>query len=131
MRDGQILEIENMGDRLNSSMEQWQKGGLIIFPILGIALNSVDVSKIMNEDQYENYVDTVKPRMFIKNGGWYSIKNPREVIRYEKWRELEIEAERKLYLEEDTTEIPVEEKQKMFDKYIRPALEKLDDDTKA
>lgn len=95
-RDGQITEIEYNQERFSSAFNQWQKGGLIIFTNLGIGLNSVDISKILNEEQYENYISSAQPRFYIKNGAWYDNKDKTKPVRYEKWRELEIEEKRKL-----------------------------------
>lgn len=98
-RDGQIFEIENQGTRLQDCLELWQKGGLIILPNLGININGVDISKILNEDQYQNFIDSAQPKQFIKNGAWFDLKERSKPIRYEKWRELELEEKRKLLLE--------------------------------
>lgn len=95
-RDGQITEVEYSQERFSSAFNQWQKGGLIIFTNLGIGLNSVDISKILNEEQYENYISSAQPKFYIKNGAWYEIKDKIKPVRYEKWRELEIEEKRKL-----------------------------------
>lgn len=104
-RDGQIFEIENTGTRFQDCLELWQKGGLIILPSLGININGVDISKILNDEQYDNFVDSSQPKLFIKNGAWYDIKERSKVIRYEKWRELELEEKRKLKITGNTEKI--------------------------
>ena len=117
-RDGQIFEIENIGERYTSSMQQWQKGGLIVFPTLGIGINAVDISKIVSEEQYQNYIDSAQPKQFIKNGTWYDIKERSKPIRYEKWREIEIEEKRKMSLNPPAEkEYTSEEYKALFEKY--------------
>lgn len=97
-RDGQIFEIENIGDRFVSALNQWQKGGLVVFPTLGIGINTTDITKILNAEQYDAFIDSSQPKMFIKNGAWYDMKERTKPIRYEKWRELELEEKRKLQI---------------------------------
>lgn len=98
-RDGQIFEIEFTEERFKSSFDQWQRGGLIVFPSLGMGLNSVDITKILNEEQYEGFVDSSQPKIYIKNGTWYSNKD-KSIVRYEEWKEKEIEEKNKLYTPE-------------------------------
>lgn len=96
-RDGQIFEVEFTEERFASSFEQWQKGGLIIFPFLGAGINAMDVSKILSSDQYQNYIDSALPRLFIKGGVWYDIKE-RKPVRYEKWKQQELDQKRQVLL---------------------------------
>lgn len=126
-RDGQITEIEFTEERYTSILSQWQKGGLIVLPNLGLALNSVDISKILNEEQYQSFIDSVQPKQFIKNGAWYDIKERTKPVRYEKWRELEIEEKKKLLLvSPETTPTQQEEISGWLKKY-RPDCIKLSD----
>lgn len=97
-RDGQIFEIENTGNRFVSALEQWQKGGLVVFPVLGIGLNTSDITKILNAEQYNAFIDSSHPKMFIKNGAWYENKNRDRPVRYEKWRHEELEAKRNMFI---------------------------------
>lgn len=123
-RNGMIMEIENIGDRFVSSLEQWQKGGLIIFPTLGAGINAVDISNIFNQEQYQNYVDSVQPKLYIKNGAWYDMKDRTKPIRYEKWRQLELDSKKVEQIEEPRKS-GVEIK-RLFDKY-RPEFMKNSD----
>ena len=94
-RDKRIFEIENTGNRLESSFEMWQKKGLIIFPTLGIAINSADVSQITNEENYKAYIDQVNPDNYVKHGAWYNKDNKYKPYRYEKWRYDSLQIEQK------------------------------------
>jgi len=96
-RDGQIYEVPFTEERFISAMEQWQKGGLIIFPFLGAGINAMDVKKILNADQYNNYIDSAYPRFYIKDGVWYDIKE-RKPVRYEKWKQQELDQKRQALL---------------------------------
>lgn len=95
-RDNQIFEIKNTGNRLSDSLEAWRQGGLIVFSGMGININAVDVSKILNEEQYNNFVDTARPKMFIKNGSWYEIGDRFKPIRHEKWKQDILDNQKKL-----------------------------------
>ena len=123
-RDGQIFEIENIGNRFSSSMDLWGKGSLIAFPTLGMVINASDVSKILNEEQYQNYIDSSQPKLFIKNGAWFDIKERSKPIRYEKWRELELEEKRKLQLGYPENKPTKEQLNSWIEKY-RPESVKL------
>lgn len=118
-RDGHVIEIENIGDRFSSSLEQLQKSGMLVFSNLGIAINTVDISDILNEERYQGYIDSVQPKLYIRDGTWRDIKE-RKVIRYEKWKENELEGKRKNMLnapEENERIYTPEEHKALFDKY--------------
>jgi hypothetical protein len=121
-RNGMIHEIENIGDRFKSSFEQWQKGGLIIFPSLGMGINAVDITNILNDEKYETYINTVQPKLFIRDGTWRDGKE-RQVVRYEKWKQDEIAANKKLELSEPKNMQTTEETKALFAKY-RPEFMK-------
>lgn len=96
MRDGQIFEVPYTEQKIKTAFDLWAKKGLIIFQGLGAGINGADVTKILDADQYKNYVDTAQPRLFIRNGVWYDGKY-REQVRIEPWRQLEIDnAQKKL-----------------------------------
>jgi hypothetical protein len=123
-RDGQIHEIGFTQQRFEESFKQWQQGGLIIFPTLGVGINAVDVSNILSEDKYRNYVDTKQPKIFIQNGAWYSITDRRVPIRYEKWREKEINENTQLQIPEKTPE-DIEETKRLVQHYKPDFLKRV------
>lgn len=103
-RDGLIFEIEFTPERFSSSFEQWQKGGLLVFPSLGAGINAADIKNILNAEQYENYISSVKPKEYIKNGTWRDGKE-HGVVRHEPWKQIEVdkeEEERNKYLLPET-----------------------------
>ena len=112
-----IHEIENVGDRFSSSLQQWQKGGLIIFPSLGMGINAVDITNILNEEKYQNFIDSSLPSLFIKEGTWYNIKERKTPVRYEKWRELELAEKRKVLLPVEKDDISQEKVNFLLKKY--------------
>lgn len=132
-RDGFINEIEFTPERFSSSFEQWKNGGILVFPTLGFGINCVDISKILNEEQYKNYISSVKPKEYIKNGTWRDSKE-NQVIRHEKWRQLEIEAEKKQSLPDTTATYLVDSKREnkvtsakdLFVKYRPQFMKDLD-----
>jgi hypothetical protein len=94
-RDGQIIEIKKTEESFNAVLAAMQNKGIVVLKEYGIIANGVDISKVLNEEQYENYISSAKPKEYIKNGAWRDGKE-HQVIRYEKWRQLEIEKIEKL-----------------------------------
>jgi hypothetical protein len=121
-RNGLIHEIENTGDRFASSLQQWQKGGLIIFPSLGTGINAVDITNILNEEKYAAFVDSVQPKLFIRNGSWYTSTDRKTAIRHEKWKDEEIENYKKTLLPPPVKEVVSQEKVVEIMKKYRPAF---------
>lgn len=115
-RDGQIHEIEFTEQRFTESFNQWQKGGLIVFSKLGFGVNAVDISNILNEEKYKNYIDSAEPKMYIKNGAWYTRENRSKPFRYEKWRQDEIDNQVKLEAPKEE-ERDVEKVKEILSKY--------------
>lgn len=95
-RDGQIHEIEFTNERFTSAVDQWQKGGLIIFTSLGIGINAVDVKNVLNENNYKNYIDSAQPKVFVLKGSWYEIKDRANPIRNEKWKQDYLDSIKKI-----------------------------------
>lgn len=89
-RDGQVFEMKYDPNLLTTIAKTMTNKGLITLKDYGLILNGVDISKVMSEDQYQNYVKTVNPKQYIKNGTWYDSKE-NGIIRHERWKQLEIE----------------------------------------
>ncbi len=93
-RDGQILEIFNKPETYTAAFSAFtEKGVLDVMRSHGAVLNGSDISKILNDSQYHNYISTVNPKEYIRNGVWKDGKE-KKIIRYEKWRQEEIEKEK-------------------------------------
>jgi len=109
-RDRQIFEIQYTQKRFEESCKQWQVGGLIAFATLGVMINGIDIVKILNADQYQNYIDSVQPKMYICDGTWYDTKE-KSVIRYEVWKQKEIDEQKQI--EQKPVELTSEEKERI------------------
>lgn len=123
-RNGQIHEIQFTQERFAESFNQWQKGGLIIFSKLGLGINAVDVSNIFSEDQYQSYIDSAEPKMYIRNGAWYTRDNRAKPFRYEKWRQDEIDTQMKIEAPKEEERNP-EEVKKLIAKYKPEFLKRV------
>lgn len=122
--DGQIFEIAHTEEKLNSSIKAWQNGELLVLKELGGGIHANSISKILNEDLYESYTFSVKPKLYIKQGIWYDGKERRQV-RNEKWVQDEID--NKLAIEQSSIEKIDHEKVRALFKKYRPdfTVEKL------
>lgn len=94
-RDKTVHEIENKNNWYEESMKSWANGGLVAFPTFGFCINSVDISKILNQEKYQEFLDQTNPKVFIKNGCWYHAEDKFKPFKYEKWRQDEIDEGRK------------------------------------
>lgn len=83
-RDKQIFEIKYTQERIAAAVSAMRDKGLFTVEGLGIVLNGVDITKVLNEDQYSNYLSTVKPSEYILNGSWF--KKNGDFVRYEPWK---------------------------------------------
>lgn len=91
MRDGHIFEIPYTPERIKSAFETWQKKGILLFKDKQAGINGADVTKIIGEDEYENYIDSTKPKLFVRNGIW---RDRGGIVRIEPWRQKEIDAKK-------------------------------------
>ena len=124
-RDGHIFEIEFTEERFNTALSRWQDGGIIVFSVLGVAVNATDIVKILNAEQYKNYIDSAQPRMFIKNGTWYDIKERNTPVRHEAWKQLQIDEEKNKLLSSGEGQATKKEISSWIKKY-RPDFTKND-----
>lgn len=113
--DGQIFEIKYSEQKHTLAMEGWRKGDILMFSELEGGIHASSISKILNEENYESYVFSVKPKLFIKDGTWFDGKE-RKIVRYEPWKQKEID-ERKQLNEGDEPELSKEEIQSFLKKY--------------
>ena len=88
--DQQIFEIQYTEEKLKSAMLAWKNGDLLLLKEIGGGIHASSIAKILNEDLYDSYTYTSKPKLFIKNGTWYDGKE-RNVVRREKWRQEELD----------------------------------------
>lgn len=98
-RDGQIIEVKNSQQTFDAVLGAMLDKGIVMIKEYGIILNGVDISKVLTENQYDAWVSSTTPKEYIKDGAWRDGKE-RKVIRYEKWKEKEIEEKNARLLEE-------------------------------
>lgn len=112
-RDGQMFEVPfSEQNYKGATQELLQKGLMAIKPVgaeIPVIINSVDVSKILDEQNYEDYIFSSKPQLYIMDGVWRDGKE-RKVVRYEKWKQKEIDGRQKLESGQDH-ELTPEEKE--------------------
>lgn len=92
-RDGQIFEIDYTEQRIAMAVQTMRDKGLFTIKDGGMVINGADISKVLNDDNYDNYISTVKPTEYIKNGTWYDGKE-RKFLRNEKWKQEKIDNEK-------------------------------------
>lgn len=121
-RDGQVFEMRYDANLLLTIAKTMTNKGLITLKDYGLILNGVDISKVMNEDQYQSYIKTVNPKQYIKNGTWYDSKE-NGVIRHEKWKQLEIDKIKALESTKEDVDDP--EMRKRVSEMLRKNVEKF------
>jgi len=90
-RDGQIFEIDYTEQRIAMAVQTMRDKGLFTIKDGGMVINGADISKVLNDENYENYISTVKPREYIRNGSWYDGKE-NKILRHEKWKQDRIDS---------------------------------------
>ena len=122
-RDGQVIEVKNKQETFDAVFGAMAQKGIVVLKDYGTILNGVDVSKVLKENEYDNWISTTCPKEYIKDGTWRDGKE-KKVIRYEKWKEEELEEKRKMSLEApEEKELTKEERKALFEKY-RPEFMK-------
>lgn len=114
-RDGQILEVLNKKETFDAVLNAMLDKGVVALKDYGTILNGVDISRVLNADQYDNWVYSTNPREYLKDGVWRDGKE-KKVIRYEPWKQKEID-ERKKLNESEERELSAEETKKLLEKY--------------
>ena len=91
-RNGLIIEKEFDLVTYRRVIEEWQRGGLIFIKLQGqevpTGINAADISNILTDETYRNYINTARPKQYILDGIWYDSKEHRE-IRLEAWKQQE------------------------------------------
>ena len=113
--DNQIFEVTYSEEKINSAVKAWQDGSILLFKELGGGIHGNSISKVLNEENYESYTYSVKPKLYIKDGTWYD-GHERKFVRREKWKQESIDGQLKLNSAEEVQRTP-EEIKEMFKKY--------------
>ncbi len=91
-RSGQIYEMNYSPEGYQASISELIKGGILLAVPKGYeqpqAINTKDVTDIVDEQGYEAYISSVKPKEYIKNGVWYD-GIQRGEVRLEPWKKAE------------------------------------------
>lgn len=109
-RDKQIFELQYTPERLAGAIASMRDKGLLMIQGQGIVLNGVDISKVLDGAQYENFLATTKPTLYIKGGVWYN--KVHDAMRYEPWKKKEMESIKKIE-SSPTEDVSPEEKEKV------------------
>jgi hypothetical protein len=105
-RDNQIIELPFSERTREAVLGAMQSKGIVSLVNNSIILNGVDISKVLNEELYNDYITTVKPREYIKDGIWRDGKE-HGFLRYSKWRQEKIESQKLLTTKmEEIKELP-------------------------
>lgn len=113
-RDGQIFEVEYTEQRIAMAVQTMRDKGLFTIKDGGMVINGADISKVLNDENYSNYISTVKPREYIKNGSWYDGKE-HKLLRNEKWKQEKIDNEKVKMIEKpDDVSMTYEEFKRKF-----------------
>jgi hypothetical protein len=98
-RDKQIVEVSYTEEAYKDTVEQMMRKGLIAIKPKGavspIIINSVDISKVLPEEQYLDWCHSSSPREYVHDGIWRDGKE-RKPLRYEKWKREQMENEKVL-----------------------------------
>lgn len=112
-RDNTIHEIDYTSEKYSKICNDWSMGGLFFVTSKNNGekkgINSVDVKNILAEEDYDSWVESSKPNLYIKDGTWRDSKE-RKVVRYEKWKQQEIDSRQKLS-SGDNEELTTKEKE--------------------
>jgi hypothetical protein len=67
---------------------------------------------VFTPEQYENWIETQRPKQYIKNGVWYEGKTKHE-MRVEDWKKIERERESQVNLPKPEKPLTDEQKKKI------------------
>lgn len=94
-RDGQIFEYPFEEGTFKAAFSAMVDRGVFAKVNEGTILQGVDISKVLNAEQYENYISSVQPKFFVRAGVWYDTKEKGQV-RVEKWKQQELSGIKKI-----------------------------------
>lgn len=92
MQNKQIFELEKTEQKMATAFGALRDKAIATYPKEEIVINGSYIAEILGEEQYYNFVESIRPKTFIKHGAWYEINDRNKPIRYEKWRQDELDA---------------------------------------
>jgi len=113
--DNQIFEIIYTEEKMKNAITAWKNADLLLLKDIGGGIHGSSISKVLNEEAYESYTFSSKPKLFIKDGVWYDGQE-RKIVRMEKWKQEELDSRKQISEPEEEQRSP-EEIKALFDKY--------------
>lgn len=102
-------------ERFGSAMQALSKREIFSVPSIGIlAVNGADISEVLDDRQFMNYVSTVKPAQYPRYGTWYDKKG--EFLRYEPWKQQKIDERKRIKEPEPIVEVSEEERKRVTER---------------
>lgn len=87
-RNGVIYEMAYTPEGYQAAVSEHIKGGILIIKPVGYeqpqSTNAKDIVDIVDEQGYDTYIQTARPKIYLRNGVWYDSKEHKEV-RVEPW----------------------------------------------
>lgn len=112
MRNGQIFEIAYSMERFSAAMQALSKKDIFSVPSIGIlAVNGADISEVLDDRQFLNYVSIVKPAEYPRYGTWFNKKG--EYLRYDPWKQQQIDKRKQVAAPAPEKELTPEEQEKV------------------
>lgn len=105
--DKQIFEIPYTEDRIAMAIKAWRSKEIFTVKGYGAIVGGAYIHKVLDSDQYENYINTVNPTRYIKNGTWFDGKE-RNVVSHEPWKLKELEEAKRIGEDQNRPQTPEE-----------------------
>ena len=118
---GSVFEFNNIDNEnfeLFGPKSTFTDDSVLTVATAEVILNGVDISKVLIDEQYDNYVSNTSPKEFIKEGIWRDGKE-KKIIRYAKWKQEQLDYIRQIDKPKEFTETPEQRKK------VNDMLEKL------
>jgi len=107
--DKQIFEIPYTFERISKAVRAMKEKEIFTIKDTGMIINGAYIMKILDTNQYSNYIKTINPTRYIKDGTWYDGKENR-AISHEPWKEEQIK--NNLFIEEEKQKMTDEDREK-------------------
>jgi len=92
-----MYEVKYTPEKIKAVMSAIQDKGWIVIREEAIQTNSSGIEDVMTEAQYDNWVETQRPKQFVRNGIWYHGKDKTK-MRVEAWKQHQLDADKKVSL---------------------------------
>ena len=113
-RDKNIHELEYIEDKYKAALNAWNDGKIIFAKSksdeVPYGINSADVTQILPEEKYSQWIKSSRPKKYLMNGSWYDGRD-HELISHTAWKEAVVNERTSYRLESkemETTDISPE-----------------------